>query len=126
LTNLVQQWKLAEPPARAGLVTSHFRNLFHAEDSVPPAGVDLLPLLRPRLCDRETIESATFLLITRPVAFDLEEVLSVDLPPSVVNLKPEQAEATGLPTHELWEIARAQIDDGAPVDQQRMGAGLSV
>lgn len=126
LTNLLQQWSLAEPPVRAGLVEGHFHRLFQAEDSQPPSGAELIALIRPRLWGSETLSSVTFPLISRPVAPDLQEVLSVDLPTSVINLKPEQAEATGRSTSELWDIAHQQIDDGLPVGQDRMGNGLQV
>jgi hypothetical protein len=124
LTNLLQEWSLVEHPERAGLIEVHFRNLFHAEDSEPLAAEELFALIRPRLWSSETVNSVAFPLITRGVADDLDAMLCVDLPTSVINLKPEQADAMGRSIDELWEIAIGQIDDGLPVGREAVGSGL--
>ena len=117
LSNLLQQWPLVERSEQLSLIEGHFRGLFQAEDSAPPSGDELLGLLRPRLWGSDALQAVGFPLITRPLATDLEQVLCVDLPTTIVNLKPEQADETGLSADELWEIAYRQIDDGLPIGQ---------
>ena len=123
LTNLAQQWVIASPRQRNRVVQEHFKRLFDAEDAPRPEGADLLALLRPRLWSRETVASAGVPLLTRDVADDLVAVLCVDLPTTVVTLKPEQGAATGKSVDELWDIATDQIDDGQAVADDRLEDG---
>ncbi|MBO0702793.1 MAG: hypothetical protein J2P38_07665 [Candidatus Dormibacteraeota bacterium] len=84
----------------------------------PPSGSDLVDLIRPRLWGAETLKSVTVPVLSRPVAPDLEAVLSVDLPSAVVSLSPEDALATGRSIAELWDAAYRQTDDGLPVRRE--------
>lgn len=124
LTKLAAQWQRFGPTEQPGLVAAHFRSLFEAQDAEPASIDDLLGRLRPRLWASAAVRAAGVPLISRPLADDLETVLCVDLPAMVVNLKPEQADATGRPIDELWEIAARQIDDGLSVQQEIQAHGI--
>jgi hypothetical protein len=123
LSDLAQLWAMSEPSERPGLVRGHFSQLLAAGDAPGPDGEDVIPLLRPRVWSQETVDRTPVPLITRGVADDLVAVLCVDLPTTVVNLRPEQAEATGRSIDELWEVALAQIDDGQETTEQDLANG---
>jgi hypothetical protein len=124
LANLLQQWVMIAQTDRARLVRDHFESLFKAEDSAPPGPHEILTVLRPRLWSSEQLANLSVPLITRPFAEGLEVVLCVDLPTTVLNLKPDQASSTGRALSELWDMAMAQVDDGLPVHRDALSAGV--
>jgi hypothetical protein len=125
LTNLLQTWSLSEPSARADLIALHFHNLFEAEDTAPSTPVELTPLIRPRVRNRDQPGMVPVPSLSQTVAEGVDAVLCVDLPTAVSNLKPEEAIATGRTMQELWELAISQIDDGLPVNAEDLSDGVT-
>jgi hypothetical protein len=121
LTNLLQTWAQVDPDKRADLVALHFHNLFEAEASAPPTPAELLPLIRPRVRNRDQPGMVTVPSISQTIAEGVDAVLCVDLPTAVSNLTPEQLSFSGYTTPQLWELAISQIDDGLPVNAEDLG-----
>jgi hypothetical protein len=121
LTNLIQTWAQVEPDKRADLVALHFDNLFEAEATEPPSPAELVPLIRPRVRNRDQPGVVTVPSLSQTIAEGLDAVLCVDLPSAVSNLTPEQLSFSGYTTPQLWELAISQIDDGLPVKAEDLG-----
>lgn len=117
LSNLAQTCLGLAPGAWEEAVASHFGKLLDTPSEPPHlSAAEALPLLRIRLWARDDIPAETAVL-SRPVADDLLAVIVLDLPDSIVNVRPQDAGEWGAPTPSLWERARANTQADADLER---------
>jgi hypothetical protein len=118
LTNLAQLCHQSAQAEWMTLVTSHFETGKRARQEEKLLAAKLndldysMPLLSVRIYSADYIENVGFeYVVSRPLAEDIHAVLVFDLPSSIQNLQPNQAEAWGFSNDELFDIAIRQTSN---------------